>query len=101
MKLVDATYDADEWVLVPIFSDIGYERSWIYSVQKAIADYISFAPRHPSIRDHVPQNITSLSRKYITVCEICGNKRCPHATDAKYACTDSNALRQHCQIKRI
>lgn len=23
-------------------------------------------------------------------CEICGNKRCPHATDHRYSCTDSN-----------
>ena len=24
------------------------------------------------------------------LCEICGNKRCPHATDHRHACTDSN-----------
>lgn len=24
------------------------------------------------------------------VCETCGNKRCPHATDHRHACTDSN-----------
>lgn len=24
------------------------------------------------------------------VCEICGNKRCPHATDHDLYCTDSN-----------
>jgi len=23
-------------------------------------------------------------------CQICGNKRCPHATDHRYACTNSN-----------
>lgn len=27
-------------------------------------------------------------------CETCGNKRCPHATDHRHACTDSNASRQ-------
>ena len=27
-------------------------------------------------------------------CEICGNKRCPHATDHNHACTDSNASGQ-------
>lgn len=25
------------------------------------------------------------------VCPECGNKRCPRATDHRYACTDSNA----------
>ena len=24
------------------------------------------------------------------VCELCGNKRCPHATDHNLACTNSN-----------
>jgi hypothetical protein len=24
------------------------------------------------------------------VCSICGNKRCPHATDHRNACTNSN-----------
>jgi hypothetical protein len=24
------------------------------------------------------------------LCVICGNKRCPHASDHRYACTDSN-----------
>lgn len=24
------------------------------------------------------------------VCQKCGNKRCPHATDHRYACSDSN-----------
>lgn len=24
------------------------------------------------------------------LCEICGNKRCPHATDHRHKCTDSN-----------
>jgi hypothetical protein len=26
----------------------------------------------------------------MTVCAICGNKRCPHATDHRHACTNSN-----------
>lgn len=24
------------------------------------------------------------------LCSVCGNKRCPHATDHRYACTGSN-----------
>jgi hypothetical protein len=27
-------------------------------------------------------------------CEICGNKRCPHHTDHRLACTNSNATGQ-------
>lgn len=27
----------------------------------------------------------------MVVCEVCGNKRCPHATDHRRACTKSNA----------
>lgn len=28
------------------------------------------------------------------VCPICGNKRCPHATDHELACTNSNEQHQ-------
>lgn len=28
------------------------------------------------------------------LCAICGNKRCPHATDHRNPCTDSNDLGQ-------
>lgn len=28
------------------------------------------------------------------VCKICGNKRCPHATDHNYECTNSNEVGQ-------
>lgn len=28
------------------------------------------------------------------VCPICGNKRCPHATDHNYECTNSNDVGQ-------
>ena len=27
---------------------------------------------------------------YMILCETCGNKRCPHATDCALRCTDSN-----------
>lgn len=30
-------------------------------------------------------------RTYFTVCDTCGNKRCPHATWHENACTGSNA----------
>lgn len=29
-------------------------------------------------------------RPRMIVCAICGNKRCPHATDHRNACTNSN-----------
>lgn len=28
--------------------------------------------------------------RVMIVCDICGNKRCPHATDHEHACTGSN-----------
>lgn len=34
------------------------------------------------------------SRTYMVICEVCGNKRCPHATWHGYACTGSNAIGQ-------
>jgi hypothetical protein len=27
---------------------------------------------------------------WLVVCETCGNKRCPHATDHRHECTNSN-----------
>lgn len=30
----------------------------------------------------------------MVVCDACGNKRCPHATDHRFACTASNAVDQ-------
>ena len=35
------------------------------------------------------KSILQIPRPFI-VCPTCGNKRCPHATDRKYACTGSN-----------
>jgi hypothetical protein len=35
-------------------------------------------------------NGISLEKVMMIVCETCGNKRCPHATNHRYACTDSN-----------
>lgn len=29
-------------------------------------------------------------RRRMVVCQKCGNKRCPHATDHELACTESN-----------
>lgn len=31
-----------------------------------------------------------LTGMMMVVCETCGNKRCPHATDCALACTNSN-----------
>lgn len=30
------------------------------------------------------------SRTLMVLCQICGNKRCPHAADHRNACTNSN-----------
>lgn len=32
--------------------------------------------------------------RVMIVCDVCGNKRCPHATDHANACTNSNASGQ-------
>lgn len=37
--------------------------------------------------------IRNFPRPFI-VCPECGNKRCPHATDRKYECTNSNETGQ-------
>lgn len=40
---------------------------------------------------HPPEiPFTGRTSRFI-VCAICGNKRCPHATDHRLACTGSNA----------
>lgn len=31
-----------------------------------------------------------LWRTRMILCEVCGNKRCPHANDHRHACTGSN-----------
>lgn len=35
------------------------------------------------------RDVLTFPRPFI-VCPKCGNKRCPHATDRKFACTSSN-----------
>jgi hypothetical protein len=35
-----------------------------------------------------------LGYPFLLVCSLCGNKRCPHATDHRQACTRSNATGQ-------
>jgi hypothetical protein len=31
-----------------------------------------------------------LEATQMIVCSVCGNKRCPHATDHRHSCTNSN-----------
>jgi redox-regulated HSP33 family molecular chaperone len=35
-------------------------------------------------------DITQIGFSGYILCEFCGNKRCPHATDHRHACTNSN-----------
>ena len=35
-------------------------------------------------------DITQIGFSGMILCELCGNKRCPHATDHRHACTNSN-----------
>lgn len=37
-----------------------------------------------------PATGLSVTSMYMTLCRECGNKRCPHATDHRHACTQSN-----------
>lgn len=43
----------------------------------------------PDNLDLITRYMQSRSYRYI-VCDICGNKRCPHATDHELECTGSN-----------
>lgn len=36
----------------------------------------------------------SIEHTRMIVCKTCGNKRCPHANDHRFACTDSNEIGQ-------
>ena len=38
-----------------------------------------------------PNFHVSIADLRMVLCAICGNKRCPHATDHRLQCTDSNA----------
>ncbi len=35
-----------------------------------------------------------LPKQIMILCEICGNKRCPHANDKNFKCTNSNETGQ-------
>jgi hypothetical protein len=37
-----------------------------------------------------PDGVFPLSSSMMILCPICGNKRCPHATDHNLLCTNSN-----------
>lgn len=40
----------------------------------------------------------AIAYRRMILCETCGNKRCPHATDHRNACTRSNAPGQEGSI---
>ncbi len=37
-----------------------------------------------------PSGLLPLSSEKMILCPVCGNKRCPHASDHRLACTGSN-----------
>lgn len=39
-------------------------------------------------------DLTNIGFTGMILCEICGNKRCPHATDHRNSCTNSNECGQ-------
>ena len=40
------------------------------------------------------KDITNIGFNRMILCDLCGNKRCPHATDHKNPCTNSNETGQ-------
>jgi hypothetical protein len=38
-----------------------------------------------------PGCVVPVGATFMVLCATCGNKRCPHATDHRHACTNSNA----------
>jgi hypothetical protein len=53
---------------------------------------IHFAPDLTSLSLSEAMIMSPLNRPHF--CETCGNKRCPHATDHRLACTTSNESNQ-------
>lgn len=61
------------------------------------------APRHPTAAETAPSQCCCYecnkdrtvhgfpyASTHMILCPTCGNKRCPHATDHRHACTGSN-----------
>jgi hypothetical protein len=46
------------------------------------------------LRDVPTYGGMTLADTTFVVCSTCGNKRCPHATDHRLTCTNSNAMGQ-------
>jgi hypothetical protein len=44
--------------------------------------------------DEIRLRFSGMDPHFRFACEICGNKRCPHHTDHRLACTNSNATGQ-------
>lgn len=56
-------------------------------------DTWSLQPVKPDCSCETCRPIT-LTDMRMVLCETCGNKRCPHATDHRSACTNSNEVGQ-------
>lgn len=56
---------------------------WCYECLKDIPVHV------PSMSNEMTVKMTIPMVRFI-VCPECGNKRCPRATDHRFACTDSN-----------
>ncbi len=52
---------------------------------------------HQCIKDHnlkYPRTGLPLNTMRMILCPICGNKRCPHASNHRFECTRSNDVNQ-------
>ena len=64
-----------------------------------LKEYESQALRQPIVSGSLPCRCLKCSPNIFpnlrfNVCPICGNKRCPHASDHNYECTNSNEVGQ-------
>lgn len=76
-KMVDATFNDDLSMM-----SHNKRNKHIYGAM------IAAAPPYPA--DEPFTNSISGLRVGMTLCELCGSKRCQHATDKNLACTNSN-----------
>jgi hypothetical protein len=73
------SYDMDDKALEGLSAILRHRPCECYRCLTESGSTVSFGPLT------VPITATRM-----VVCETCGNKRCPHATDHRHACTGSN-----------
>lgn len=67
------------------FLQLWREKNW----EQIKAQFITYRGPFPNDPPLSPREVPFLRIRMI-LCEICGNKRCPHATNVRFKCTHSN-----------